>query len=327
MIDFEYVKPKTFKEAGNILLKESGTAMPYSGGTDLLGLIKDKILRPQKLVDLKSVKGNDGIEFIEGEGLKIGAMVRIAEIAESEIIKSRFPILSEAANEVTSPQIKNMGTLGGNLCQRPRCFYFRGDFDCIRKGGNTCYAYDGNNKYHCIIGGGPCYIVHPSDIAVALLALSAKLVIYRKGEMKEIPLSEFFVLPDENYLYENILKAGEFITGVIIPETPSGTKSSYIKIKERGAWDFAIVSVGAVIETNGDIIRKSRIAFGGVAPKPWMDGNLNRVLSGMELTDSAIEYAAANTLMDAEPLSMNNYKVILTRNLIKKLLTDLRSKS
>lgn len=326
MIDFEYVKPKTFKEAGNILLKESGTAMSYSGGTDLLGLIKDKILKPQKLVDLKSVKGNEGIEFIEGEGLKIGAIIKIAEIAESEIIKSRFPILSEAANEVTSPQIRNMGTLGGNLCQRPRCFYFRENFDCIRKGGNTCYAYDGNNKYHCIIGGGPCYIVHPSDIAVALLALDAKVVIYSKGEMKDVPLSEFFILPDEDYMHENILKSGEIITRVIIPETPPGTKSSYIKIKARGAWDFAIVSVVAVIETNGNIIRKGRIAFGGVAPKPWMDENLNKVLSGMELTDSAIESIAANALMDAEPLSMNNYKVILTRNLIKKLLTDLRSK-
>ena len=325
MTDFEFIKPKTFKEAENILLKESGSAMPYSGGTDLLGLIKDKILKPQKLVDLKSVKGNEGIEFIESGGLKIGAMVRIAEIAESEIIKSRFPILSEAANEVTSPQIRNMGTLGGNLCQRPRCFYFRGDFDCIRKGGNTCYAYDGNNKYHCIIGGGPCYIVHPSDIAVALLALDAKAVIYSKGEMKDVPLSEFFILPDEDYLHENILKSGEIITGVIIPEAHPGTKSSYMKIKERGAWDFAIVSIGAVIETNGKKIKQGRIVFGGVAPKPWIDEDLNKTLAGMELTDSVIEFAAANALMDAEPLHMNNYKIILTRNLIKKALRELRT--
>jgi len=326
MIDFEFVKPKNFKEAGNILLKESGSAMPFSGGTDILGLIKDQVINPQKLVDLKSVEGMDGITHKRGEGLWLGSLVKIVEIAESEEIKNHFPILSEAASEVASPQLRNMGTLGGNLCQRPRCFYFREDFDCIRKGGNTCYAYDGNNKYHCIIRGGPCYIVHPSDMAVALLALDAKVVIYSKGEMKDVPLSEFYVLPDEDFMNENILKQGEIITGVVIPETHPDTKSSYTKIKERGAWDFAIVSVGAVVESDGNKIKKSRIAFGGVAPKPWMDENLNRTLTGMELIDSAIESAAANTLIDAEPLGMNKYKIILAKNLVKKLLTNLRSK-
>ena len=326
MTDFEFVKPKTFKEAENILLKETGSAMPYSGGTDLLGLIKNHVIKPKKLVDLKSLENMDAINHKPGEGLWLGSLVKIVEIAENEKIKSLFPILSEAANEVASPQLRNMGTIGGNLCQRPRCFYFREDFDCIRKGGSTCYAYDGNNKYHCIVGGGPCYIVHPSDMAVALLALDAKAVIYSKGEMKDVPISEFFVLPDEDFMQENILKPGEFITGVVIPETHPEAKSSYIKIKERGAWDFAIVSVGAVIESNGNKIKKGRIALGGLAPKPWMDENINKTLIGMELTDSAIESAAANVLMDAEPLDMNNYKVILTRNLIKKLLTDIRSK-
>lgn len=323
MTDFEFVKPKTFKEAENILLKESGTAMPYSGGTDLLGLIKNQVIKPIKLVDLKSLENMDAINHKLGEGLWLGSLAKIAEIAESEKIKNLCSILSEAANEVASPQLRNVGTLGGNLCQRPRCFYFREDFDCIRKGGSTCYAYDGNNKYHCIVGGGPCYIVHPSDMAVALLALDAKVVIYSKGEMKEVPLSEFFVLPDDDFLQENILKAGEFITGVVISETQPDAHSTYMKIKERDAWDFAIVSVGAVIETNGNKIKKGRIAFGGVAPKPWIDENLNKTLAGMELTDSSIESAAAKVLMDAEPLEMNKYKVILTRNLIKKVLKDL----
>jgi xanthine dehydrogenase YagS FAD-binding subunit len=324
MIDFEYVKPKTFKEAGDILSKESGSAMPYGGGTDLLGLIKDQVLKPQKLVDLKSINNMDSITYKRGEGLWLGSLVKIVDLAENKTIKNYFPILSEAANEIASPQLRNIGTLGGNLCQRPRCFYFREDFDCIKKGGNTCYAYEGNNKYHCIVGGGPCYIVHPSDMAVALLALDAKVVIYRKGEMKDIPISEFYKLPEEDYMNENILKPGEFITEVVVPEMVA--KSSYTKIKERGAWDFAIVSVGAVIESDGDKIRNGRIAFGGVAPKPWMDENLNKILTGLELTDSSIETASANTLLDVEPLGMNNYKIILARNLVKKLLTDLRTK-
>ena len=324
MIDFEYVKPKTFKEAGDILSKASGSAMPYGGGTDLLGLIKDQVLKPQKLVDLKSINNMDSITYKRGEGLWLGSLVKIVDLTENKTIQNYFPILSEAANEVASQQLRNIGTLGGNLCQRPRCFYFREDFDCIRKGGNTCYAYEGNNKYHCIVGGGPCYIVHPSDMAVALLALDAKIVIYRKGEIKDIPISEFYILPEEDYMNENILKPGEFITAVVVPEKVA--KSSYTKIKERGAWDFAIVSVGAVIESDGDKIKNGRIAFGGVAPKPWMDKNLNKILTGLELTDSSIETAAANTLLDVEPLGMNNYKIILARNLVKKLLTDLRTK-
>lgn len=324
MIDFEYIKPKTIKEASDILNKESVSAVPYAGGTDLLGLLKDRVIKPQKLVNLKSINGNDRIEFNPGEGLKIGSLTKIVEIAENELIENHYPILSQAANEIASPQLRNVGTLGGNLCQQPRCFYFRQDFDCIRKGGGTCFAFEGNNKFHCIIGGGPCYIVHPSDMAVALLALDAKISIYSNENIRTIPLSEFFILPDEDYLHENVLKPGEIVTEVIVPYISSTVRSSYRKIKERGAWDFAIVSVGSVIETHNNSIKQGRIAFGGVAPKPWVDEQLNNTLSGLKLTDTSIESVAANVLMDADALEMNNYKIILARNIVKEVLNELR---
>jgi xanthine dehydrogenase YagS FAD-binding subunit len=323
MLDFDYIKPKTIKEAGDILAEEHLITKPYSGGTDILGLIKDHVLKPKKLVDLKSIKGYDSIEYKQGEGLKIGALVKIAKIAESESVQRNYTILSEAANEIASPQLRNMGTLGGNLCQRPRCYYFREDFDCIKKGGDICYAYQGNNKYHCVVGGGPCYIVHPSDLAVALIALDARISIYSKGDIRTIPISGFFVLPDEDYLQENISKPGEIVTEVLIPDVSSITKSSYVKIKERGAWDFAIVSVGAVIESNNNVVQKGRIAFGGIAPKPWIDESLNKTLIGLDLTDNTIDSTAQSILKNAEPLEMNNYKIILTRNLVKKILKDL----
>ncbi|MGD8306455.1 MAG: xanthine dehydrogenase family protein subunit M [Ignavibacteria bacterium] len=324
MIDFEYIKPETIEEASDILLEESESILPFSGGTDILGLIKDQVVKPKKLVNLKSIKGYDSIEFKTGEGLRIGSLVKIVEIAENKLIKNHYPILSEAANEIASPQLRNMGTLGGNLCQRPRCFYFRQDFDCIRRGGDTCYAFDGNNKYHCIIGGGPCFIVHPSDMAVALLALDAKISIYSNGNIRTIPLSEFFVLPDEDDMNENILKPGEIVTEVIVPYASSTVRSSYTKIKERGAWDFAIVSIGSVIEINNNVIKKGRIAFGGVAPKPWIDENLNKHLAGLKLNETPIETVAANVLIDANALEKNKYKIILARNLVRKVLQELK---
>lgn len=323
MIDFDYIKPSTIEEASDILLKESESILPFSGGTDILGLIKDQVVKPKKLVNLKSIEGYDRIEFKADEGLRIGSLAKIVEIAENELIKNHYQILSQAANEIASPQLRNVGTLGGNLCQRPRCFYFRQDFDCIRKGGDTCYAFEGNNKYHCIIGGGPCFIVHPSDMAVALLALDAKISIYSNGNVRTIPLSEFFVLPDEDYLHENILKPGELITEVIVPYVSSTIRSSYKKIKERGTWDFAIVSVGAVIETNNNSIKKGSIAFGGVAPIPWIDESLNKDLAGLKLNETSIETAADNVLVDADALEMNKYKIILARNLVKKVLKEL----
>ena len=261
--------------------------------------------------------------FKKGKGLRIGALVTINELAENPILRREFPVISQAARSVASPQLRNMGTLGGNLCQRPRCWYFRGDFDCLRKGGDICFAMDGENKYHCVVGGDGCYIVHPSEMAVALLALDAQLEIYGPEGERRLPVSEFFVLPENDPTVETVLQTGEIITSIFVPEPASNVKSSFLKFRERSAWDFALVSVAAVLQMDGKTIEKGKIALGAVAPIPWLDKKLNAALAGTKLDEVGIEKIAASALSDAEPLEQNAYKVILTRNMIKKTLSTL----
>ncbi len=324
MQTFKFLQPKSLSDAAGISEKEGDAAVLFAGGTDVLGLIKNDIISPSKVINLKSIPGLDKIDDTNGAGLKIGALTTVSEIAEHPVIMKKFTVLSEAAKEVASPQLRNIGTIGGNICQRPRCWYFREDFDCIRKGGDVCYAIGGENKYHCIVGGGPCYIVHPSDIAVALVALNAEFTITNGKDLINVSADKFFVLPEQNSLQENILKPGEILTEIFIPELHTNASSRYIKFTERNVWDFAIVSVAAIVNKGGNKINSAKIVFGGVAPKPWIDENLTSMLIGMELSDKSIEAAAANMLMDAEPMEKNDYKIPLARNLVKKVLKDLR---
>jgi xanthine dehydrogenase YagS FAD-binding subunit len=320
MKSFAFIHPKTLEDTTKQLGKNWDDSLLYAGGTDLIGMIKHHLVIPQKLVNLKSLQALNNINFLPGKGLQVGALVKVAELAENEIINKQFSVLAQAAKEVASPQLRNMGTVGGNICQRPRCWYFRGDFHCLRKGGDICYAFDGQNKYHCVIGGGPCYIVHPSDLAVALLALDAKVKISSGKKSREIALENFFVLPEDNVLRENILKPGEIVSEIFIPLPPTGSHSSYIKIKERGAWDFAVVSLAAVIEKSGNKIRSARIAYGGVAPIPWMDKELNKKLKGLIVSEESLKNLAKKVFREAEPLEKNAYKILLGQNLLKRIL-------
>jgi xanthine dehydrogenase YagS FAD-binding subunit len=323
MKNFTYLQPKTLEEAGKLLMSKGMMSIPYAGGTDALGLMKDDIITPDQLVNLKKITNLNKIEFQAGIGLKIGALTTITEIAENDIIKEKYPVLHQAAGEVASPQLRNVGTIGGNLCQRPRCAYFREDFNCIRKGGDICYAYSGENKLHCVIGGDPCYIVHPSDLAVALLALDARIKIHSGKKSRTVAIQEFFILPEQDFMRENILKDGEIITEIQIDEQPPNTKSGYSKMKERAVWDFAVVSVAAVVQKNGNSLLGGRIAFGGVAPIPWQEERINRKLNGLIINEKSIDEVSQMALVDADPLEMNAYKIALTRNMQKRILTKL----
>ena len=320
MNNFEYIQPKTLKEASKALRVDWQTSLPFAGGTDLLGMMKDEIESPDKLVNLKSIPGLNNINYTPGKGLSIGALTTIAEIAEHQLITEKYSVLAQAAKEVASPQLRNVGTIGGNICQRPRCWYFRGEFHCLRKGGDLCYAVDGRNKFHCVIGGGPCFIVHPSDIAVALTALDAKLVIFSGKKSRTISINDFFVLTDINVERENILQPGEIVTEIQIPDLPSNSISDYLKMKERGAWDFALVSVAAIVQKNGSSFSSGRVALGGVAPIPWLDKEVSEQLAGFKINAENIEQLSKKALGEAEPLENNAYKVPLTQNMIKKLL-------
>jgi xanthine dehydrogenase YagS FAD-binding subunit len=323
MKNFEYIQPKTLKEASAALGNSWEEALPYAGGTDLYSLIKNETETPQKIINLKKIPGMTEITEIRGKGIKIGALVKVTDVAENPMIAERLPLLTQAAQQVASPQLRNMATMGGNLCQRPRCWYFRGEFHCLRKGGDMCYAVDGENKYHCIIGGSPCFIVHPSDTAVALLALDARVTISTGIKTETRELKDFFVLPEQNVRRENILKPGEILTEISVPLQPPGTRSAYLKVKERDAWDFAMVSVAAVIRTTGKTIASGKIAYGGVAPKPWTEQKVNDMLLNLTAGKENFSKIARAALADAYPLSDNQYKLFMARNLVRRILTNL----
>jgi xanthine dehydrogenase YagS FAD-binding subunit len=212
-----------------------------------------------------------------------------------------------------------MGTAAGNICQRPRCWYFRGDFDCIRKGGDTCFAVEGENKFHCVIGGGPCFIVHPSDTAVALMAFNASVTILSGKKIREIALKDFFVLPDKDAMNENILEPGEIITEIIVPDAPANMHSRFLKYTERDVWDFATVSGAVAWQGSKETIQSGRLVLGGVAPIPWLEQAVSKKMNGMQVNSKSIEQLAEITLKDAEPMTQNKYKVTMARNLVKQL--------
>jgi len=324
MNTFEYHQPKNLEEAQKLSSPGWKENRLFAGGTDVLGLLKDDIEQPQHLINLKNIPGLDKIDYTKGKGLKIGSLVKISSIATHPAIREKYTVLAEAAESVASPQLRNIGTLGGNLCQRPRCWYFRGDFPCLRKDGSECFAVDGENKYHCIIGGEACYIVHPSDTAVALLALDAQINIYSNGKIKTVPANDFFILPEDDIMHENILQPGEIITEIIIPEPALNQVSHYLKFTERAAWDFAIVSVAVVMEKSSNTIKKARIALGGVAPKPWQEDIFNQSLQNVPLDEEQIKNVSSNLLKKARPLAQNRYKINLARNLVTKALLNLK---
>jgi xanthine dehydrogenase YagS FAD-binding subunit len=310
--DFAYIRPKSVEEASTLLRKRDGAAMPLAGGTDLLDLMKGEIAIPAQLVNLKSFSELRRIEYRPGKGLTLGALATLHLIAHDPVVRKRFTALAEAAGRAASPQLRNLATIGGNLCQRPRCWYFRGDFHCLRKGGKTCYAVMGENSRHCIIGGDPCYIVHPSDPAVALLALDASVTILSGKKSRSVPLREFFVLPRRNVHAETILKPGEIITSITVPDPAEGTVSGYLKFSERQSWDFALVSVAAVL-TKSD---STRVAEG-------RENAVSEGLAGFELTPEKAAELSVAALHGALPLEQNEYKVLLAKNLIADLLVRL----
>src|SRR5438477_6975915 len=326
---FEWMNATTVAEAVRALKSAPAAAdvddapRPIAGGQDLLTTMKEYITRPTRVVNLKGIRGLDKIESDGKGGLRIGALVTLNQLEESPLVRRSFPGLAEAAHSVGTPQIRNLGTVGGNLCQRPRCWYFRlEEVVCLKKGGSECYAATGENKYHAIFGGGPSYIVHPSDLAPMLLALGASVSITGADGKRTIGLDKFFTLPAEgNIRRENVLKNDEIITEVQVPASAFAAHSTYIKFKERDSLDFALASVAAAVEVGPDkTVRQARVVLGGVAPIPWRVPKAEASLIGKTLSDEVLRHAAAIALEGAKPLAKNAYKVPLTQTLVRRAL-------
>lgn len=320
---FAYARATTLEAA---LESMTEACRPLAGGTDVVAMMKEELISPERLVDLKRIPDLDQVRE-DSEGLRIGALIKLSALLADPVWDRRpeLACLQEALLETASPQLRHMATLGGNLLQRPRCWYFRNKLTyCLRKGGQLCFAFRGENKYHAILGGAPCHIVHPSDPAVALLALGASVVVAGRGGTRTVPLAEFYLLPRQDAHREVALEADELVTEVLIPPQAAGTRSVYVKVAERQAWDFALLSAAVQLALEGDTVRETRVALGAVAPVPWRARDIEDALVGQPLTADTIERAAEAATAGARPLAQNAYKVDLAQGVVREALRRLR---
>ncbi len=319
MKNFDYVKAGSLAEAIRAVSVKG--AWLHAGGTDLLGCARDEVMPVDKVVSVSGLKELKGIAARADGGLRIGALTTLAEIAADGSVSGKFAVLSQAAAAVGTPQIREQGTIGGNLCQRPRCWYFRGDFQCLKKGGKTCYAMAGENQYHAIFGGGPCFFVHPSDVAPALAALEAQVGIAGPSGSRTVSIDNFFVSPAKVLERENILRPGEIVTDIQIPPVRGELKSSYRKIAARESWDFALVSVAAALQMEGATVRGGRLVLGGVAPHPWRLPEVEKLLAGRKLDGALAAEAASAAASGAKALRDNKYKIAMVQGAVEEVLT------
>lgn len=318
MKSFRQIQARSTQEAAALLAEHGPKARLVAGGSDLLHLMKARILTPELLIHLEKIPEMGSIRE-EAQGLRIGALTTLREIETHPLIRREFPLLAQAAAEVASPQIRNRGTLGGNLCQRPWCWYFRGPlFPCLRKGGDRCFAASGENKYHAILEGGPCHMVHPSDMAAALVALGSRAKIAGSKGERTVPLEAFFLKPLQSIFQENILEPDEILTEIQVPQPSSPGKAVYLKERERRSWDHAMVGIAATFTMEGKACQQARIVLSGVGPTPFQAAAAEEVLKGKEIDGGLGLKAAEAAVSSVRPLKQNAYKVQLAKALVKR---------
>jgi xanthine dehydrogenase YagS FAD-binding subunit len=321
MRSFTHINAHTIEEAQLLLGKYKGKAVLNAGGTDLLGVLKDEILPdyPKVVINIKTIANFDSITENDGR-LTIGSLAKLADIANSRLIKERYPVLAEAAHSVATPQIRNAATIGGNLCQDVRCWYYRyprhigGPIQCLRKGSGPCLAVRGDNRYHAIMEGKRCFAVCPSDTAVALAALDACIHVASPEGKRRIAITEFFSPLGKT------LKPGEIVKKIEAPAFAGPTSQRYLKFTLRKPVDFAIVSVASVVTVENGICTDARIALGALAPGPVRARAAEELLKGKQINESVAAEAAQIAMAGAKPLSMNGYKIEIAKTLIKRTL-------
>jgi xanthine dehydrogenase YagS FAD-binding subunit len=315
---FAYVNPANEKDAVAALSGQPEQAMPIAGGQDLLALMKDYITQPDRLVNVKNALESTPRPM--NGGLHIGAAMKMVDVAENADIQRLYPAIAAAAIEVGTPQIRNQGTVGGNLNQRPRCWYFRNEeFNCLKKGGTTCFSIAGENQFHAIFGGGPSFIVHPSSLAVPMLAYRASFrIVGPKGE-RTVPASEYFTLPRVNVRKENVLEADELLTHAILP-APGNVKSGHYEVRYKTSHDWPIAFATVLLTMNGNTVRSARVVMGAVAPIPWRSTAAEQALAGKPVNEQTAAAAAEAALKDARPLTQNAYKVQVAKTAVQRAI-------
>ena len=337
MQPFEWVHARSAAEAANsgattvaaAMVASVGTQAPQdtvvikAGGLDLLDLMKEGLLRPRRIVNLRGIAGLDGIVEEKDGTLRIGALVTIAQVAGNPVVRQRYTALADATGNAASQQIRNVATLGGNLLQRPRCWYFRSvRHDCVRKGGETCFAFGGENQYHAIFDQNGCAMVHPSTAATALVALGAKVVLVNaKGQRREVLLEDFYLLPDKDIHRENDLRLGEILTAVVLPKLEPGIHSVHLKQGEKDSFDWPLADVAVLLDRDANgLCRRASIVLGAAAPVPHRAKAAEAALQGKPVDEQNARDAARAALAGAAPLSKNAYKLPIFETLVRRAI-------
>jgi xanthine dehydrogenase YagS FAD-binding subunit len=303
---FEWLEAATVQEAIGSL---DGSTLVKAGGVDLMDRLKEGLDRPLRLVNIRNIPGLDGVS-VDGEGLKLGPLVTLGRLGEERIVRDRYAAISEAAEAAATPQIRNMATAGGNLLQRPRCWYFRSEqFPCLKKGGQQCFAQEGENDYHAIFANETCAAVHPSSLAVPLVAFGASIVLAGPKGTRTVPLETFFTPAETDVTRENSLGAGELITSIVAPTPEEGTVSAYVKIAGKESFDWPIAEVAVVLRRQGGIVRRASIVLGAAAHAPMRSRAAEAALEGLPITAESAAAAGRAAMSKATPLRDNAYKV------------------
>jgi xanthine dehydrogenase YagS FAD-binding subunit len=318
MNSFEWTNARTVDEA---IAQLGGNAVIKAGGVDLLDRLKEGLEAPARLVNIRSIAGLDGIQDDPKEGLRIGPLVTLARLASDSTVRRRYAALADAAGHAATPQIRNMATVGGNLLQRPRCWYYRSEqFHCLKKGGSRCFAIEGENQYHAIFDNKLCAIVHPSGVATALVALGAKLELTGAKGKRDFALEDFFIKPEQDVRRENTLGASELVTEIRVPAPADNLRSAYIKQREKESFDWPIAEVAVALACAGNRCSQASIVLGAAAPVPWRARGAETALAGKDINPETARAAARAALDGATPLSQNAYKVSIFEVVIRRAI-------
>ncbi len=317
---FDYANPTTVSDAVKALAVEGGSAAILAGGTDLLSLMKDSLETPKRVVNLKSVKELQGITYDAKKGLRIGAMATLDDLMQNSKVKQEYPSLVQAADGVRSPQIHALGTVGGDLCQRPRCWYYRSGYGLLAVQNGRSMAAEGDNRYHAIFGNaGPAYFVNPSSFAPALIALGAKVRIVGPKGGRDIPLAEFFKTPAKEGEKEYALAPNEILTEILVPPAARVSNATY-EVRQKEALDWPLAAAAVALEMSGKTVKSARIVLGHVAPVPWAATEAEKLLAGKAVSESLADQVGEAAVKGAKPLSRNAYKVRLARVAVKRAI-------
>jgi xanthine dehydrogenase YagS FAD-binding subunit len=319
---FEYTTPKLKQQAVGLLGQQWNDAQVLAGGSDLLGLMKDDIVHPKRLVNVKDLQDLRGINYTLQSGLRIGALMTLIEVSEHPQVLQHYPMLAHAAGDAASPQIRNVATVGGNMCQRPRCWWFRNGFGLLAMGPDgKSLVLQGDNRHHAILGNdGPAYFLSPSTVAPALIAYDARIRLFGPNGQREVPLEKFFVIPKSEGEREHDLRPNEIVTELVVPPATGAAKAAHYEVRQKEAFDWPYATASVVLNMSGNTVRSARVVMSHVAPIPWVSSEAAQALTGKTVSEETADAAGAAAVSNGKSLGRNKHKIKLAHVAVKRAI-------